>query len=154
VIRTLEAKIDETGSVELLEPIEAGRPRRALLTILDEPPSAEAQLSERHKQMKTVCFINAAGAGIAGNVKTSAETVGDFIDEQLGTDFREDAFLIRHNGEKGCVRREAELHDGDTVSVTLTIIAGECALLSEASLAADWLRPEEDAAWSHLQSAR
>jgi hypothetical protein len=29
--------------------------------------------------------------------------------------------------------------------------AHETALLSEASLAEDWLRPEEDAAWSHLQ---
>ncbi len=30
----------------------------------------------------------------------------------------------------------------------------ETALLSEAALAADWSRPEEDAAWSHLQPAR
>ena len=30
----------------------------------------------------------------------------------------------------------------------------ETALLSEAAIAADWNRPEEDAAWSHLQSAR
>jgi hypothetical protein len=30
----------------------------------------------------------------------------------------------------------------------------EAALLSEAALAADWNRPEEDAAWSHLQPAR
>ncbi len=29
----------------------------------------------------------------------------------------------------------------------------ETALLSEASLAQDWNRPEEDAAWSHLQQA-
>jgi hypothetical protein len=29
----------------------------------------------------------------------------------------------------------------------------ETALLSEASLAKDWNRPEEDEAWSHLQSA-
>ena len=28
------------------------------------------------------------------------------------------------------------------------------ALLSEPALAEDWNRPEEDAAWSHLQSAR
>ena len=28
------------------------------------------------------------------------------------------------------------------------------ALLSEAALAEDWNRPEEDAAWSHLQPAR
>jgi hypothetical protein len=29
----------------------------------------------------------------------------------------------------------------------------ETALLSEIALAEDWNRPEEDAAWSHLQSA-
>jgi len=29
----------------------------------------------------------------------------------------------------------------------------ETALLSELALASDWNRPEEDAAWSHLQSA-
>jgi hypothetical protein len=31
--------------------------------------------------------------------------------------------------------------------------AHELALLSEAALAEDWNRPEEDAAWSHLQPA-
>lgn len=31
---------------------------------------------------------------------------------------------------------------------------GEAALLAEAALAEDWNRPEEDAAWSHLQPAR
>ncbi|MEX2287818.1 MAG: hypothetical protein WD648_12060 [Planctomycetaceae bacterium] len=30
----------------------------------------------------------------------------------------------------------------------------ETALLSEASLAEDWNRPEEDAAWSYLQQAK
>jgi len=30
----------------------------------------------------------------------------------------------------------------------------ESALLSEQALAEDWSRPEEDAAWSHLQQAR
>ena len=34
------------------------------------------------------------------------------------------------------------------------INVSETALLSEAALAADWNRPEEDAAWSHLQSVR
>jgi hypothetical protein len=33
-------------------------------------------------------------------------------------------------------------------------IAGETSLLSEAALAEDWNRPEEDEAWSHLQSER
>lgn len=32
--------------------------------------------------------------------------------------------------------------------------APEVALLSEAALAADWQRPEEEAAWSHLQPVR
>jgi hypothetical protein len=32
--------------------------------------------------------------------------------------------------------------------------AHETALLSEPALAADWNRPEEDAAWSYLQPAR
>ena len=31
------------------------------------------------------------------------------------------------------------------------ISTSEIALLSEATLAKDWLRPEEDEAWSHLQ---
>lgn len=30
----------------------------------------------------------------------------------------------------------------------------ETALLSEAALAEDWNRPEEDRAWAHLQSAK
>ena len=34
-----------------------------------------------------------------------------------------------------------------------TIAPTETALLSEASLAKDWDRPEEDAAWAYLQSA-
>ena len=33
-------------------------------------------------------------------------------------------------------------------------IPGEAALLAEAALAVDWNRPEEDAAWSHLQPAK
>jgi hypothetical protein len=33
-------------------------------------------------------------------------------------------------------------------------VPGETALLSEAALATDWNRPEEDAAWSHLQPGR
>ena len=33
-------------------------------------------------------------------------------------------------------------------------LALETALLSEAALAEDWNRPEEDAAWSHLQPGK
>jgi hypothetical protein len=33
-------------------------------------------------------------------------------------------------------------------------VPGEAALVAEAALAADWSRPEEDAAWSHLQPGK
>ena len=33
-------------------------------------------------------------------------------------------------------------------------LINETALMSEAALAEDWNRPEEDAAWSHLQPVR
>ncbi len=35
-----------------------------------------------------------------------------------------------------------------------TASVSETALLSEPALAQDWLRPEEDEAWAHLQQAR
>ena len=73
MIRTVEAVIDERGRVRLLEPVELGCERRALVTILEEEPMVHPY---------------------------------------------------------------------------------EAALLSEAALAEDWNRPEEDAAWSHLQPAR
>jgi hypothetical protein len=72
MIRTLEATIDERGTVRLLEAVDLPTSRRALVTILDEEPR---------------------------------------------------------------------------------VLIHELALLSEAALAEDWDRPEEEAAWSHLQRA-
>jgi len=71
MIRTLEATIDERGTVLLMEGVELPGPRRALVTILEEEPP---------------------------------------------------------------------------------VPTNEAALLSEAALADDWSRPEEDEAWSHLQA--
>jgi hypothetical protein len=70
-MRTIEAIIDPDGQVRLVEPVTLPSPRRALVTILEEPPSV-----------------------------------------------------------------------------------GEAALLSEAALAEDWYRPEEDAAWAHLRPGK
>jgi hypothetical protein len=72
MIQTVEAVVDEKGQVRLLGDVRVTGPRRALVTVLDEPAS----------------------------------------------------------------------------------VPGEAALLAEAALAADWSRPEEDAAWSHLQPAK
>lgn len=69
-IRTVKAVIDENGRVRLLEDVRLPEARRALVTILEEPPT----------------------------------------------------------------------------------LANETALLSQAALS-DWNRPEEDAAWSHVQPA-
>lgn len=41
-----------------------------------------------------------------------------------------------------------------TVLEEPALFPDEAALLAEAALAVDWLRPEEDAAWSHLQPAK
>jgi hypothetical protein len=72
MIQTVEAVVDATGRVRLLGEVRVDSPRRALVTVLEEPAA----------------------------------------------------------------------------------IPGEAALLAEAALAADWSRPEEDAAWSHLQPAK
>ena len=72
--QTVEAVIDEQGQVRLLEPLHLPSPRRALVTVLAEPPAGEQ---------------------------------------------------VRH----------------------------ETTSLSERALAEDWNRPEEDAAWQHLQPA-
>jgi len=69
MIHTFEATVDASGDVRLVEPIRISGVRRALVTILDEPP----------------------------------------------------------------------------------VDAHEIAALSEAALAEDWSRPEEDEAWAHLQ---
>jgi hypothetical protein len=60
--------------------------------------------------------------------------------------------------EAGNVRLLEPLHLSSTHRALVTIldtthfIAGlEPAVLSEPALAADWNRPEEDEAWSHLQ---
>ena len=42
MIKTVEAVIDGQGNVTLLEPFRPGVPRRALVTILDERPTARA----------------------------------------------------------------------------------------------------------------
>ncbi len=72
MIQTVEAVVDETGRVRLLGEVRVDGPRRALVTVLEEPAA----------------------------------------------------------------------------------LPGEAALLAEAALAVDWSRPEEDAAWSHLQPAK
>ena len=72
MIQTVEAVVDAAGQVRLLEKVHVASPRRALVTVLEEPAA----------------------------------------------------------------------------------IPGETALLAESALAVDWLRPEEDAAWSHLQAGK
>lgn len=61
--------------------------------------------------------------------------------------------------DQGKVRLLQPVHLGSSRRALVVIldepeaICDETALLSEAALA-DWNRPEEDAAWSHLQSAK
>lgn len=63
--------------------------------------------------------------------------------------------------EQGVVRLLTPLHLRGPRRAFVTILEEarpemphEITLLAEAALADDWNRPEEDAAWSHLQSAK
>ncbi len=63
--------------------------------------------------------------------------------------------------EHGKVRLLEEIHLPAVRRALVTILEddpiahpNEASLLSEAALAEDWNRPEEDAAWSYLQQAR
>jgi hypothetical protein len=49
--QTLEAVIDREGKVQLLESIRLAEARRALVTILDDPPTDEATLELGYQQM-------------------------------------------------------------------------------------------------------
>jgi hypothetical protein len=58
--------------------------------------------------------------------------------------------------EKGHIRPKERLTLVPGSRVLITVLesdSSELPLLSEGSLAADWDRPEEDAAWSHLPRA-
>ena len=60
----------------------------------------------------------------------------------------------------GRIRLLGEIHVDSARRALVTVleepaaVPGEAALLAEAALAVDWSRPEEDAAWSHLQPGR
>jgi hypothetical protein len=64
--------------------------------------------------------------------------------------------IIQPNGE---VRLVEPVHVQSPRRALVTILEEEpqvqdAALLSEAALAEDWNRPEEDAAWAYLQSGK
>jgi len=60
--------------------------------------------------------------------------------------------------EKGQVSLLEPVHPSSARRALVTILdedaVAETVLLSEAVLSEDWDRPEEDAAWAHLQPAR
>ncbi|MGI8605376.1 MAG: hypothetical protein ACR2OZ_20575 [Verrucomicrobiales bacterium] len=63
--------------------------------------------------------------------------------------------------EHGIVRLLEDIHLPTARRAVVTVLEdepsgrpSETALLNEAALAEDWNRPEEDAAWAHLQQAQ
>jgi hypothetical protein len=61
---------------------------------------------------------------------------------------------IDSNGQIHPLEPVARLPAGRALLTLLENPMGESALLAEAALAEDWLRPEEDEAWAHLQPAK
>ncbi|MBI1321222.1 MAG: hypothetical protein GC168_20035 [Candidatus Hydrogenedens sp.] len=58
---------------------------------------------------------------------------------------------IDANGQVRPIEPNEHVPAGRALVVLLDSDTNEPALLAESSLAADWLRPEEDEAWAHLQ---
>ena len=58
---------------------------------------------------------------------------------------------IDDNGRVHPLQPLSRLPAGRALLILLTPRSDETALLAEAALAEDWLKPEEDAAWEHLQ---
>ena len=74
--QTLEAVIDEHGAVRLLEPIKLERPRRALVTILDDQQTSdEGSLDAGYRQMAEDEAREAEAVALAES------TIGDLSDE-------------------------------------------------------------------------
>jgi hypothetical protein len=61
---------------------------------------------------------------------------------------------IDSNGHIQPVEPMSRLPVGRALLTLLTPPADETALLAEAALAEDWLKPEEDEAWAHLQPGK
>ena len=49
--QTIDAVIDEDGAVRLLKPVHLSGSRRALVTILDDPPLSENDLDAGYREM-------------------------------------------------------------------------------------------------------
>jgi hypothetical protein len=61
---------------------------------------------------------------------------------------------IDSNGQIHPLEPLARLPTGRALLTLLDSPASESALLAEPSLSEDWSKPEEDAAWAHLQPAK
>jgi hypothetical protein len=95
-------------------------------------------------------LFNTSNTNIYSSLQMTASVLGFFIE------MRTVEAIIQPNGE---VRLAEPVHVLAPRRALLTILedepqANEAALLSEAALAEDWSRPEEDAAWAHLQPAK
>jgi hypothetical protein len=61
---------------------------------------------------------------------------------------------IDSNGRVRALEPVGKLPAGRALLTFLPAVENETAHLSERSLAEDWLRPEEEAAWAHLQPGK
>jgi hypothetical protein len=61
---------------------------------------------------------------------------------------------IDANGQIHPLESVGRLPPGRALLTLLTSVEGDTLLLAESALAEDWLRPEEDAAWAHLQPGK
>ena len=89
-----------------------------------------------------LCLYNGCGAAYDRGETTVIKTVEAIIDERGQVSLLEPVRLPAVRRALVTILEEEPLPG-----------IAETAFLSEAALAEDWNRPEEDEAWSHLQSA-
>jgi hypothetical protein len=99
--------------------------------------------SRRLVDQPYLSLYNRLRDGCQNTEATVVKTIEAVIDEQGKVSLLESVRLPAVRRALVTILEEAPLSD-----------VSEIALLSEAALAKDWNRPEEDAAWSHLQPAR
>lgn len=64
------------------------------------------------------------------------------------------AVEIDAQGQVRPLEPSLRLPQGRGLLTMLESVVGDAAILAEDALAEDWLRPEEDEAWAHLQPGR
>ena len=81
MIQALEADIDEKGRVSLREPVRLPAARRAIVTVLDEPPAAPAEPAEPQAGGGHECCLMSESALAKDWLRPEEDEAWEYLDE-------------------------------------------------------------------------